>query len=128
MLKIYGPRNGIHALGGGIGQGLAMGIGAAIRSEGRKTVVLCGDGGLMLNLGELATSVQEGSDLTLLLMNDKGYGVIRNIQDAYYEGRRFFSDLNPPNFGLDCQSLGLPHWKFSSLSDFDSIFRESIEY
>ena len=54
------PRRG-HALGGGIGQGLPMAIGAAIAGTGKKTIALVGDGGLQLNIGELATAVQENA-------------------------------------------------------------------
>ena len=79
------PRAGVHALGGGIGQGLAMAIGTAIADVehhlNRKTVALVGDGGFMLNVGELACAVQEKANLVVLLMNDSRYGVIRNIQD-----------------------------------------------
>jgi len=82
-LRIFDPRAGVHALGGGIGQGLAMGIGAAIGAavtqSGKKTFTLAGDGGFILNLGELATAVQEQADMVIVLMNDKGYGVIKNI-------------------------------------------------
>ena len=35
-----------------------------------------------MNLGELASLVQEKADVVIVLMNDQGYGVIRNIQDA----------------------------------------------
>ncbi|CAH2922075.1 MAG: Thiamine pyrophosphate-requiring enzymes [uncultured Paraburkholderia sp.] len=57
MLKIFSPRAGVHALGGGIGQGMQMGIGAALAGSAAKTVCLVGDGGLMVNVGELATAV-----------------------------------------------------------------------
>jgi acetolactate synthase-1/2/3 large subunit len=72
--QLSGPRDGIHALGGGIGQGLAMAIGAVLAAEDRRVLCMVGDGGLMLNPGELATAVQEKADFILLLMNDKGYG------------------------------------------------------
>jgi hypothetical protein len=101
-LRIFDPRAGVHALGGGIGQGLAMGIGAAIGAavtqSGKKTFTLAGDGGFILNLGELATAVQEQADMVIVLMNDKGYGVIKNIQDAQYGGRRHYVDLHTPDY------------------------------
>ncbi len=56
QLRLAGPRDGVHALGGGIGLGLPMAVGAALGARGRKVVALSGDGGLMLNLGELATA------------------------------------------------------------------------
>ncbi len=115
QLKLFEPTAGVHALGGGIGQGLAMGIGAAIGSaetlSGRKTLALCGDGGLILNLGELATAVQEKADVVFVLMNDQRYGVIRNIQDAHYGGRRCYTELHTPDYGALSGSMQLPHCK-----------------
>jgi len=104
------PRAGVHALGGGIGQGLAMAIGTAIADSlhglGRRTVALVGDGGFMLNVGELACAVQERADLVVLLMNDQRYGVIRNIQDDLYGSRHCYVDLHTPRFAQFCESLG----------------------
>lgn len=45
--------------GGGIGQGLGMGIGAALARPDAPTVVIAGDGGLAVHLGELLTLAQE---------------------------------------------------------------------
>ena len=111
------PRGGVHALGGGIGQGLAMAIGATIADHthalGRKTVVLAGDGGFMLNVGELACAVQEKANLLVLLMNDSSYGVIRNIQDDIYGSRHCYVDLVNPDFGTLCGSLKVPHFRLA---------------
>ena len=101
------PRTSVHAMGGGIGQGLAHAIGAAIAAPGRMTVLLTGDGGFMLNPGELASAVQEKINVTVLLMNDGGYGVIRNIQDAEYGARRGFVDLFNPDFAGLAASYGV---------------------
>ena len=90
-LQIAAPHLGVHALGGGIGQGMAMAIGAALAASSPKTIALLGDGGAMVNLAELADSGQEKAEIVFVLMNDHGYGVIRNIQDAQYGGRRSYA-------------------------------------
>ncbi len=111
------PRAGVHALGGGIGQGLAMGVGVAVADAqhqlGRKTISLCGDGGFMLNVGELACAAQEQADVLFLVMNDSRYGVIRNIQDDIYGSRHCYVDLHTPDFAQFCASLQVPHFKLS---------------
>lgn len=117
-VQIDKPHHGVHALGGGIGQGIAMGIGAALVPGEAKAVVLVGDGGAQLGLAELATAVEEKADLVFLLMNDQAYGVIQNIQDAQYGGRHCYSELKTPDFGLVCQSIGLAHNKIASESEF----------
>ncbi|WP_322070213.1 thiamine pyrophosphate-binding protein [Paraburkholderia bannensis] len=128
LLKIFTPRAGVHALGGGIGQGMQMGIGAALANSAAKTVCLVGDGGLMVNVGELATAVQEKANVMIVLMNDQCYGVIRNIQDAQYGGRRMFVDLHQPEFSQFCASLGLKHYRLSSLDNADALIAEGMAF
>ncbi|HUK61516.1 MAG TPA: thiamine pyrophosphate-dependent enzyme [Stellaceae bacterium] len=55
MPALGDPRSAVHAMGGGIGQGLAMAVGAALAGSPRKTVALVGDGGPMLNLANHTT-------------------------------------------------------------------------
>jgi acetolactate synthase-1/2/3 large subunit len=106
-----------HAVGGGIGQGLAHAIGAG-RATDQPVLALIGDGGFMLNPGELATAVDCGVDLTILLMNDQGYGVIRNIQDAAYDGRRAYSDLRTPGFADLARAFGCT---YGHIDDIDTV-------
>ena len=125
-LRIAGPRDGVHALGGGIGQGVQMAIGAALGAGSRKTLCLVGDGGLQVNIGELATLVQEQADVVVVLMNDRGYGVIRNIQDAQYGGRRYYADLHTPDFERLAQSIGLPFHRVRDLAAVDGLLKDAM--
>jgi acetolactate synthase-1/2/3 large subunit len=125
-LRIAGPRDGVHALGGGIGQGVQMAIGAALAAGERKTLCLVGDGGLQVNIGELATLVQEKANVVVVLMNDRGYGVIRNIQDAQYGGRRYYADLHTPDFERLAQSIALPYQRVTDLAGVDGVLRDAI--
>jgi acetolactate synthase I/II/III large subunit len=127
LLRIHGPRDGVHALGGGIGLGLPMAIGASLGAS-RKTICLVGDGGLQLSLGELATLVQEKADVVMVLMNDRGYGVIRNIWDAAYGGRRAYSDLHTPDFARLAQAIDLPHRLVKAKSDFAPVLRQAFAH
>lgn len=117
-VQIADPRHGVHALGGGIGQGVAMGIGAALASPGPKAITLLGDGGTQLGLAELITAVEEAAPLVYILMNDQAYGVICNIQDAQYESRRHYSELKTPDFRQLCAAIGLPHHRVAEVDAF----------
>ena len=97
LFPLYNERSGAYPIGAAIGPGLSLGIGAAVGAAGRKTVAMVGDGGFFLNVGELWTAVQEKVDLVVLVMNDRGYGVIQHIQDATCEGRRNYYDLLAPD-------------------------------
>ncbi|ALC24858.1 thiamine pyrophosphate-binding protein [Streptomyces pristinaespiralis] len=113
LLEMYDPRDNVFPRGGGIGQGLGMGIGAALARPGTPTVVIAGDGGLAVHLGELLTLAQERPRLTLIVFNDGGYGVLRNMQDRYGE-RRSGVDLTTPDFELLARACSLPYLRISA--------------
>ena len=123
LLQLFGPRDGVHALGGGIGQGIQQALGAALAAPARKTLCITGDGGLQVNLGELATLVQERANVVVIVMNDGGYGVIRNIQDAIYGSRRVYTELHNPDFELFARSLKLSYRKVSKASDMAATLK-----
>lgn len=126
-VRLSDPKQGVHALGGGIGQGVAMGVGAALASTGPKAITLLGDGGTMLGLAEMITAVDENAPLVYVLMNDQAYGVIENIQDAQYDSRRHYSKVAVPEFGAFCGSIGMPHVKVSAVDDFDAALQAALE-
>lgn len=126
-VKIAKAFLGVHALGGGIGQGISMGIGAAIASEKAKAIVLIGDGGAMLGLAEMITAVSENAPLVYVLMNDQAYGVIENIQDAQYDSRRYYSKLDVPDFSFFCQSIKLPHQIVKDVKDFQGSIERALK-
>ena len=108
----------------GIGQGLSLAIGAALADE-RKTICMTGDGGLMLNLGELWTAVQEQLDITVLVMNDAGYGVIRHIQDAT-GARRTQETLVMPDLAALAAMAGMPFRRVSAPDAFGTALAEAV--
>ncbi|MCA1218183.1 thiamine pyrophosphate-binding protein [Streptomyces sp. 8L] len=116
LLELYDPADNVFPRGGGIGQGLGMGIGAALARPGEPAVVLAGDGGLAVHLGELLTLAQERPRLTLVVFNDAGYGVLRNLQDAH-GGRRSGVDLHTPDFALLAAACGLPYARIADAAD-----------
>jgi acetolactate synthase-1/2/3 large subunit len=125
FVRLAAPHLGVHALGGGIGQGIAMGIGAGLAGLG-KAVTLVGDGAAQLSLGELATAVESRAETVFVLMNDRGYGVIRNIQDAQYGGRRAYADLLTPDFALLCRAIGLPHARVAEADAFPAALDRAL--
>jgi acetolactate synthase-1/2/3 large subunit len=126
LFRVAGPRRVAHAAGGGIGQGLSMGIGAALGAPQRPTLALVGDGGLMLNAAELPTAVQEACGLVLLVMNDRGYGILRNLADAQFDGRRIYSDLHTPDFELLARAHGWRFHRVSTLADVEARLRAIV--
>src|SRR5258706_11635121 len=75
LLPITRTRSSTTVTSGAIGPGLAMALGAAIGS-GAPTILIQGDGGFMMSIGELATISETRAQVIVLVFNDRGYGAI----------------------------------------------------
>ncbi|OIJ27607.1 thiamine pyrophosphate-binding protein [Nocardioides luteus] len=116
LFEVYDPRDNVFPRGGGIGQGLGMGLGAAMGRHDEPTVVIAGDGGLAVHLGELLTLAQERPWLVLMVFNDGGYGVLRNMQEARGVDRAGV-DLTTPDFAGLAGALGLPYQRIGTAAE-----------
>lgn len=125
LLEIYHPTTNIYPLGGGIGQGLAMGIGAALARPEEPTLVIAGDGGLAVHIGEMATLAQENPWLVLIVFNDGGYGVLRGIQDSH-DQRRAGVDLLSFDFSRVAASVGIEHRLVRAVGEFDDALAAAL--
>lgn len=120
-LPVLEPRTSMRPTSMAIGPGLGLAIGAAVGS-GRKTVLVQGDGGLMLSVGELATAVEQRLPLIVCVFNDKGYGILRFVQDMMFDGRRAGVDLNTPDFAALAHSVGMAAESVHGVEEFEDAF------
>ncbi|UOO89737.1 thiamine pyrophosphate-binding protein [Vitreoscilla massiliensis] len=128
LFPVQKPLQNIHSLAGAIGLGLAHGIGSAVANPDKKVVALVGDGGLMLGIGEIATMVQEQTNMVLLVMNDGGYGVMRGIQNNYFGGRQYFNELHTPSYKDLGTSMGCASWLATSVDEFKNAIQAAIAH
>lgn len=126
LLRIFAPTSNIHAAGGGIGQGLGMAIGAGVARPETPVLALVGDGGLAVHLGELAVLSREQPHVILVVFNDGGYGVLRNLQKAKGAKKRGV-DLMTPDLGQLAQSFGLRHRRVDSSESFDKVLKKAVK-
>ena len=70
----------------GLGVGLPIGLSAQILRPDSKSVVITGDGSLGFYIGELDTAVRHGLPLAIIVGNDAGWGVERELQKGRYPG------------------------------------------
>jgi acetolactate synthase I/II/III large subunit len=70
-----------------IGSALPMAIGASFARPHQMIVVITGDGGFQLNIQELQTVYHHDLPIKIILLNNSGYGMIRQFQEQYFEGR-----------------------------------------
>ncbi len=76
---------------GTMGYGFGAAIGAAFGSK-QHVIMVTGDGSFNMNLNELSTAVTQNLPITILLMNNKALGMVRQWQKIFYERR--FSQTN----------------------------------
>lgn len=124
--EVYGPRDTLYPVGAAIGPGLSMGIGAALGAGSRKTLCISGDGGFAMNLGELWTATDERADVVFLVMNDRGFGVIKHIQDSLYGGRHHFADPTPPDLKRLAEGSGMPYAVVQSMDALEAALSEAL--
>ena len=126
VFPVYGPRDAVHPVSAAIGPGLPLGIGAALAGGGRKAIAMVGDGGFAVNQTELWTAVQERAELVVMVMNDRGYGVIKHIQGALQDGRMFYADLVGPDFQALAAVAGMPAFKVSRAEDLAATVARAV--
>ena len=121
------PRTTLHASAGGIGQGLPMAVGAQIAVPSKKVLALCGDGRLLANIGELAVARQESTPVIAVLFDDGGYGVLRNIQNAHFEGRKIGVELQSPDFVAVARAFGFTSERVRSPEEFRKVLSTALK-
>ncbi|RST15679.1 thiamine pyrophosphate-binding protein [Streptomyces sp. WAC05374] len=92
---------------GGLGYAFPAALGAAAADPSRPVLAVSGDGGAMYSIAELATARQYGFDVTWLIVDDGGYGILREyMNDAY--GEATGTELVRPDFVALAESFGVP--------------------
>jgi acetolactate synthase-1/2/3 large subunit len=124
LLPVRTARTSLNPTWAGIGPGLPLAIGATTATGG-PTVLVQGDGGLMLSLGELATAVQHALPIVVCVFNDRGYGVLRRIQDTTFD-RRTAVDLATPDFAAVATAIGMPGVAVGSAAEFRDAFAAAV--
>lgn len=110
----WDPRGGRFASAqgaGGLGYGLPAALGAAWghRLAGTNSPVLAvsGDGGALYGIAELATLAQHHLDVTWLIVDDGGYGILREYMVGAF-GEATATELARPDYVALARSFGIP--------------------
>ncbi|MEU9853970.1 thiamine pyrophosphate-binding protein [Streptomyces sp. NPDC047974] len=107
----FDPRhpNTMHSAqgAGGLGYAFPSALGAAAADPTTPVLAVSGDGGAMYSLAELATAKQHGFDVTWLIVDDGGYGILREYMTDVY-GEATGTDLTRPDFVALAESFGVP--------------------
>jgi acetolactate synthase-1/2/3 large subunit len=109
-----------------MGYGLPAAIAAKLRHPDRTVVALAGDGCFLMNGQELATAVQYGADIVVLVVNNGMYGTIRMHQERAYPGRVMATTLANPDFAALARSYGAHGEIVTETEQFRPAFRRAL--
>ncbi len=124
---VYEPNTFVCPLGfGTLGSAYPIALGAKAGRPDRQVVALCGDGGFLFNVQELATAVQSGLNVVVLLINDGGYGAIRDWQRRHASGRFTGVDLHTPDFVTLAQAFGAVGVRAKGVEDAGDLLRAAL--
>ncbi|MFG2470950.1 thiamine pyrophosphate-binding protein [Streptomyces canus] len=92
---------------GGLGYGFPAALGAAVADPTRPVLAVSGDGGALYSIAELATARQYDLNVTWLIVDDGGYGILREyMTDAF--GQATATELSRPDYVALAESFGVP--------------------
>jgi acetolactate synthase-1/2/3 large subunit len=104
----YAPRRFLYPLGSGtLGYAWPAALGAALALPETPALAVVGDGGFLYGIQELASARQHGLPITLLVVDDGGYGILREYQRDSF-GETYAVDLAQPDFAALARAFGVP--------------------
>ena len=108
-----------------MGYTLPASIGASIFAEGRQVIGILGDGGFQMNIQELQTMIHYNLDIKIVILNNFGYGIIKQFQDSYFQSRYEATGrgYSQPSFKRIAKAYDID---YVSISSIDEITVENL--
>jgi acetolactate synthase-1/2/3 large subunit len=105
--RTYAPRAFLWAADSGhLGAGLPFAIGAKLAQPERPVYAICGDGAFGLNIQELETAARLKLPLTVIVANDRQWGMIKAAQMSAYDARYIGVDFHDVRYDQVAQAMG----------------------
>ncbi|SEW10869.1 biosynthetic-type acetolactate synthase large subunit [Natrinema salifodinae] len=125
------PRTWVSSHGlGTMGYGLPAAIGARIAADDDQEVVcIDGDGSFLMTMQGLSVAVRENLDITVAVLNNEYIGMVRQWQDAFFEGRHAASDYGwMPEFDKLAEAFGAQGYRIDDYDDVADTIESALTY
>jgi acetolactate synthase I/II/III large subunit len=109
-----------------MGAGLPSGMAAKMVYPDRKVVALAGDGGFMMNSQEIETAVRLNLNMTMIVLRDNAYGMIKWKQ-ANMNFPNFGMDMGNPDFVKYAESYGARGHRPASAAEFAPLLERTLQ-
>jgi acetolactate synthase-1/2/3 large subunit len=110
---------------GAMGYGFPASIAAKLLYPERDVIAVAGDGCFLMTGQELATAVQHGANIIVIVVDNGSYGTIRMHQENHYPGRRIATDLRNPDFAAYARAFGAWSIRVERTEDFAPALAEA---
>lgn len=108
-----------------MGAGLPSAIAAKILNPDKKVIAVCGDGGFMMSSQELETAKRLGIDLTIILLNNNGFGMISWKQENM-KLPSFGLNFDNPDFVKLAESFGVFGYRVDDNNNLKDLLKKSL--
>ena len=122
-----GPGTQLAPTAGAMGYGPPAAVAAALRCPDKTVVALAGDGDFMMNGQELATAMQYGCNLLVLVIDNGAYGTIRMHQEREYPTRVSGTALHNPDFAALARAYGGWAATVEATADFAPALTDAMQ-
>jgi acetolactate synthase-1/2/3 large subunit len=123
----YYPNTYLYANSfGSMGWTFQAGFGAKFALPDRDVVTICGDGGLMVNCGELASAVENGVKMPVVVFNNGGYYIMKLGQKDQFDSHHIGVDLHNPDFVKLADAFGAKGVRLNSIDDFKPALKDAM--
>ena len=132
-LKLNEDQTMFTSLGlGEMGYGVAGALGAAAACPNQDILCLNCDGGIMMNLQELHTIIENGFNVKVVIFNNDGYLMIKHTQKMLFKGNYASVDkktgIGLPNFSKVLPALGYDYFKLKDWDKTDSTLEQFLNH
>jgi acetolactate synthase-1/2/3 large subunit len=111
---------------GNMGFAVPAAIGAGVVAPDKPIIAFVGDGSLGMTLGELETLAREQTPACIVVMNDSGYGNIRQEQVVHYDGRTIGVDFAEVDYASVARACGVAAVRVTDEAALAAAVREAL--
>jgi acetolactate synthase-1/2/3 large subunit len=125
------PRKWVSSHGlGTMGYGLPAAVGARLAADdGEEVVCIDGDGSFLMTVQALSVAVREELDITVAILNNEYIGMVRQWQDAFFEGRHMAAGYGwIPEFDKLAEAFGARGWRVDDYDEVVDAVEAALDY
>lgn len=124
---VYRPRSYISSgHQGTLGSGFGTALGVKVANPDKPVISVCGDGGFMFAVQELATAVQHGIGVVVVIFNNSSFANVRRDQQRRFDGHVIGADLVNPDFVKLAESFGVTASRVASPAELKPALEQAF--